>query len=242
MPPNPASCGPGAARGWLLIGLFAEGWLAWSDPPHAEFWGRWGTFISDCFVIIGVAGEVGFGIMGTRRTDELMRRTRGNLSEAMDRASQATVRAAELEVELARVRNWRTLDGRQFLQALQGTSGWQIAELLHAEGTDTAPLAGQIWSSLTQTDWNCPRPREIHQENPAFDRTDWDGTTLGTWGAIPQGITVVVRTFPPPDEPHPAWTLVRALEAALPGDNYVTVGVDGSMKDEEIRLVVAHRV
>ena len=192
-------------------------------------------------VTLGVAGEVGFGIMGARRNAELMGRTKARLAEAMDRASQATVRSLELQLELARVKNWRTLDGPQFLQALQGKPG-RITELLHAEGTDTAPLAAQIWSSLLQTEWQCPRPKEIHQENPAFDRSDWDGTALGTWGAIPQGITVVVNKFPPPDEPHPAWTLVKALEAGLPGDNYVTVGVDASVKDDEIRLVVAHRM
>jgi len=226
----------------LLVGLFAEGILAWNEPPHEAFWGRWGTFIGSCLVFVGVAGEVGFGIMGTRRHDELMRRTQARLAEAMDRASQATVRSLELQVELERVRSWRTLDGPQFLQALQGRPSWRIAELLHAEGTDTGPLAGQIWSLLSQTDWKCPRPKEIHEENPTFDRADWDGTLLGTWGAIAQGITIVVNAFPPPDEPHPAWTLVNALEAGLPGDNYVTVGVDRSVADEEIRIVVSHRM
>lgn len=226
----------------LIVGLVGEGVLAWQEPAHGSFWGRWGTFVTTCLVTLGVAGEVGFGIMGARRNAELMSRTKKRLAEAMDRASQATVRALELQLELERVRSWRTLDGSQFLQALHGKPSWPITELLHAEGTDTAPLAGQIWSSLLQTEWRCPRPREIHQENPAFDRSDWDGTMLGTWGAIPQGITVVVKAFPPPDDPHPAWTLVKALEAALPGDNYVTVGVDPSVKDGELRLVVAHRM
>jgi hypothetical protein len=193
-------------------------------------------------IALGVWAEIYYGNLARLAGDKQLAQYEARTAEANERATQANVRALELQMELERVRNWRTLDGRRFVQALDGKPSWRITELLHAQGTDTASLAGQICSSLLQTDWKCPRPREIREENPAFEGPELDRTLLGTWGAIPQGITVVVKEFPAPDEPHPAWTLINALEAGLPGDTYITVGVETSVRDGEIRVVVGHKI
>jgi hypothetical protein len=84
--------------GVLILGLLVELGLAYCDPPHESYWGRWGTFWATCLVVTGVWGEVAFGRMGSRRQGELANRSKERAAEALERAEKIKAAAA-----------WRTL-------------------------------------------------------------------------------------------------------------------------------------
>jgi hypothetical protein len=148
----------------------------------------------------------------------------------------------EAQLELARLQLPRTLNGFPFIQTLAGKPKWPVVELLYVEGSDAALLAGQIGLYLGQAGWECPRGKEISGPNPSFDRPNWDVSLLQTYGAAPQGVTVVAGTLPNPGEPHPFWTLLDALRAGLPDAKFIVPGVEASLGPDELRIVVAHKI
>jgi len=108
--------------GILIAGLIVECFLAGFDPPHASFWGRWGGLLADCLVVIGVAGEIQFARMGSRRQGELTRRVKKQLGEANERAATAELTAENLKAQFA----WRSISdevGQKLVSALSAYNG-----------------------------------------------------------------------------------------------------------------------
>jgi len=93
--------------GWLSVailggGLLAEIAIAAFHPPYDSFWEQWGTSIANSLVFLGVAGEVQFGWMASRRQAELRRRSDIKIAEA------------ELETERLKAEfGWRGLSPAQ---------------------------------------------------------------------------------------------------------------------------------
>ncbi len=65
---------------------------------------------------------------------------------------------------------------------------------------------------------------------------------LRSYGAMSQGITVVGREYYKDMEAHPMSVLVAALKAGLPDTKFISGGVDPTMRDGELRIVVAHKI
>jgi len=83
----------------LAFGILAEFAIAAIHPPYDSFCERWGSSIADMLVFLGVAGEVQFGRMASRRQAELKRRSDIKIAEANERAALALKRAEELHKE-----------------------------------------------------------------------------------------------------------------------------------------------
>lgn len=125
-----------ASAGMLLVGLIAEAFLAGFEPPHSSLLGRWGPLLADCLVVIGVAGEVQFARMGSRRQGELTQRSK-------DRLADANHKLAALQKQLA-----PRFIGPEFSQALQGRPAAHVRIEYLKDAPDTFELSGWIVSRL----------------------------------------------------------------------------------------------
>ena len=130
-----------ASAGMLLVGLIAEAFLAGFEPPHSSLLGRWGPLLADCLVVIGVAGEVQFARMGSRRQGELTQRSK-------DRLADANHKLAALQKQLA-----PRFIGPEFSQALQGRPAAHVRIEYLKDAPDTFELSGWIVSRLAPEGW-----------------------------------------------------------------------------------------
>ena len=104
-----------ACAGLLVLGLIAEFALALAHPEYDSFWGRWGPALGTLLVVVGVAGEVQFGKMGSRRQGELTQRAKKLLAEAQVETERIKARVAD-----------RRLTKEQFERVIESLKGREI--------------------------------------------------------------------------------------------------------------------
>jgi 4-amino-4-deoxy-L-arabinose transferase-like glycosyltransferase len=231
----------------LMIGLIAEIVLAWWDPPHESIPGRWGNVFATLLVAIGVGFEVQFARMGHRRSNELDRRTKDKLGEAIERAAEAgkaaaeaTKQALESQLALEKFKAPRSVDSDIFVKEVEGKSSWPVVELLYVDAGDCLSLAGSIAIALGNARWPVAWARPLQRANPSSEFPAEIVPITTSYGAQTIGVTVVARelylNFP--DGKSPQGTLVWALGKALSSQN-ANGGRDPSMRDGTLRIVVA---
>ena len=123
--------------------------------------GKMGTIYCGLLVLIGVAGEVQFGRMGSRRQGELTQRSK-------DRLADANRKLATLQKQLA-----PRFIGPEFLQALQGQPTANVGIAYLKDAPDTLELSGWIVSGLAQSGWT------VNDFSPI------KGATTGPLAALP---------------------------------------------------------
>jgi len=99
--------------GILFFGLSIEVVVAAIHPPYDSFLGTWASVIADCFVTIGVGGEIMFAFMGFRRQEELGKRAKKEVAALNKLSGEANERAAKAQLELERLKAPRGLSESQ---------------------------------------------------------------------------------------------------------------------------------
>jgi len=99
--------------GLVVFGIAAEVVIGICHPAYDSVWGKWGSTLANALVVLGVAGEIQFSRMGFRRDQELKRRSDKVVAEANARAAMAEQRAADANLELARMKAPRSLSAEQ---------------------------------------------------------------------------------------------------------------------------------
>lgn len=201
--------------------------IAWDSPT-----GTWGAVIADSLVALGVSAEVFFSKLGMNRQRELQRRSDAKLGEAIERAAKA-------ELEIARIKARRSLNQREFVEALRGKPAWPVVEILYVDGSDCSGLAIEIAIALDQSGWRCATPQPLRGFNPGCEFPYRFVSDVMSWGAQTTGVTVVA-TEVSLDEPHPFSALQRALMEGL-STKEAKGGRDPSMRPATLRVVVAPR-
>jgi hypothetical protein len=131
-----SSCESWAIVSGLLVvfGLIVEAIIAFVHPSYDSPVGTWTPFIADTLVALGVAGEVLFSMMSSRRHNELRVRSNTNLADAITQAGEANQKAEEAQLarlELEKSLSSRRLTGEQSSKLTSALSGVkaQIPEL-----------------------------------------------------------------------------------------------------------------
>jgi len=149
--------------GWLCAGLLGVGLLgelaiAASHPPYDSFLEQWGASLADALVFLGVAGEVQFGRMASRRQAELRRRSDTEIAEAKKRSAEANARAAEAALETERLRTqfgWRAISAGEMailIRALARSIGPVIISFVAGDAESQA-YAQQFVFAFRHAGW-----------------------------------------------------------------------------------------
>lgn len=99
-----------AACVWIVIaGLVLEGVVAGLHAPYDSAVTRWGSFVCDALIALGVYFELFFSNRIRQRDHELVRRSNERVAKAEQEAARANYRAWEIE----RVAAWRRITSEQ---------------------------------------------------------------------------------------------------------------------------------
>ena len=146
--------------GWLsaailVVGLLAEVAIAAIHPPYDSFWEQWGSSLANALVFLGVAGEVQFGRMASRRQAEFKRRSDIKIAEANERAAEANDEAKKAQLELAKFKAPRSLDAGQRARIVARLSSFAGTRFVGYVAFSSEPLAlmRQIVDGLNSAKW-----------------------------------------------------------------------------------------
>ena len=93
----------------VVVGLVLEAVLAVIHMSYDSIAGRWGSFVADALVALGVFGELRFSERVRRRDHELDRRSNERVAQAEQKAADTNERAAEIE----KIAAWRRISPAQ---------------------------------------------------------------------------------------------------------------------------------
>ena len=115
--------------GIVVLGVLAEAVLAGLHLPYDSLWERWDSVIANAAVVLGVVGEVQFGMMAFRRDKELKRRSDEKLTKAH-------LKIAELNNETTRLRVQDALTNDALLASVRAGRDNAIASVVNRSVTE----------------------------------------------------------------------------------------------------------
>jgi hypothetical protein len=167
-----SSCERWAIASGLLVvlGLIVEAVVAFIHPSYDSPVETWAPFIADTLVALGVAGEVLFTMMSSRRHSELLIRSNAKLTDAIMRAGEATKKASMAEarasianqkaqeaiLELEKFRAERILTGQQMAriaEKLKQFAGTEYDMALHSNDPELMGFLYFIETTLLKGGW-----------------------------------------------------------------------------------------
>jgi len=138
----------------VIIGVVLDGYIFFKNPPYGGSLQRWGSFISEILVGLGIVAEVGFAKRESACQSILRKRSNDRLSEAIVRATNAELATERLRADNA----WRELTDAEhvgLVQALKASGPpASIRFSLVANDQESFNFAGLISIAFKAAGWH----------------------------------------------------------------------------------------
>ena len=182
--------------GLVVLGVIAEVVIAARHPLYDSILEQWGSALADSLVAIGVAIEVQFGRMGSRRQSELHRRSN-------ERTAKAELETERLRAQLA----WRRLSPQQIekiSEVLAKHDGTKYClRVVHpANDPECMTFAGDIAAAFRAAGWRVQSVATVSSTTfsgviiPRYAPPDLDACSIVLFAMSNAGIKFAVGAPP----------------------------------------------
>jgi hypothetical protein len=140
----------------VVLGLLLEVVLAAKYHAGKSVLENWGPIFADALVALGVAAEIVFARLSAAGREELQRRSEEKVASANERGAAANERAAQLELEILRIKTPRQLfTGHipQLMERLRPFAGTEYDMGVQQGDPEAGDLSGAIEFILKEAGW-----------------------------------------------------------------------------------------